>query len=46
MKHINCDLDICQECRIRANMKEIDWATWSFTDIEDVFEDDDPIKYL
>lgn len=46
MQHSNCDLDTCQDCRIKFNMKEIDWETWSFTDIEDIFEDADPMKYL
>lgn len=45
-KHDNCDLDECQHCRIQENMKEIDWESWSFQDIEDVFEDADPTMYL
>lgn len=44
--HKNCDLDSCQPCRIKENMKEIDWETMSYDEIADFFEDADPTEYL
>ena len=44
--HNDCDLDECQYCRITENMKSIDWETDSFFEIEEVFEDADPMDYL
>lgn len=32
--------------RIRENMKDIDWDTISFNDLDDLFEDRDPAEFL
>ena len=40
---LNCD---CQDCRISRNVKEIDWETMDFDEIEELFEDRDPSEWI
>ena len=35
-----------QNSRIRDNLKELDWATASFEDMEQAFEDRDPLEFI
>ena len=35
-----------QNARIRGNLDELDWATASIEDMEQAFEDRDPLEFL